>query len=193
MVKDARYIIRLRNDRSYTPAMQPQLLQKIRECARTVNAQAMNVRVTQYAIEFDLFMPENRNLRPALSALERVAGTLTYKRLDTPPLSEDPASVVMEARTLFNEERYWEAHEVLEGLWRQRQGPEKQLLQGLILTAAALVHIQKNELKVVPAMLQDAARRLENQPAEYFGLDVRHFLKNLNHMITRQTSTFPSI
>jgi hypothetical protein len=193
MIKDARYIIRLRNDRSYTPAMQPQLLQKVRESARSVSAQAMNLRITQYAIEFDLFMPENRNLRPVLSALERVAGTLTYKRLDAPPLSEDPANVMMETRTLFNEERYWEAHEVLEGLWRLRQGQEKQLLQGIILTAAALVHIQKNELKVVPAMLQDAARRLENQPPEYFGLDVRQFLKNVNQMIMRQSWTFPSI
>ena len=69
---------------------------------------------------------------------------------------------------------------MLEGLWKERQGSEKQLIQGLILTAAALVHWQKNEVKVVWPMLEDAMRRMENQPADYFGWNIaalrKHFL-----------------
>src|SRR5262249_9456508 len=110
-----------------------------------------------------------------------------------PPPEVVPEQVVAEARQLFNEERYWEAHEVLEGLWRNVTGSEKQLLQGLILTAAALVHEQKNERKVVPAMLDDAARRLETQPRTYYGLDVQHFLIELKKIMLTKTLHFPTV
>ena len=51
---------------------------------------------------------------------------------------------------------FWEVHEVLEGLWKERQGREKQLLQGLILVAASLVHAEKDEMAVTWRMMGDA-------------------------------------
>src|SRR4029077_1218516 len=119
---------------------------------------------------------EDRELNPFLTELQRIGPSLTTVRLNVPTGLIVPPHLIEQARSLFNEERYWEAHELLEGLWKLKQGQEKQLLQGLILTAAALVHVQKNELKPVAPMLQDAARRLENQPPNYFGLSIQEFL-----------------
>src|SRR5262245_55836768 len=99
----------------------------------------MNLRVSRLALEFDLFIPDARELRPYLSALQQVGDVLSRRKLTNLPGHVDPDKVISEARTLFNEERYWEAHEVLEGLWKQTQGKERQWLQGMILTAAALV------------------------------------------------------
>ena len=35
--------------------------------------------------------------------------------------------------TLFNDERYWEAHENLEYVWKNATGTEKEILNGIIL------------------------------------------------------------
>ncbi|MDM7324494.1 MAG: DUF309 domain-containing protein, partial [Thermus sp.] len=39
---------------------------------------------------------------------------------------------------LFQKGRYFEAHEVLEEVWREAHGEKRRFLQGLILLAAAL-------------------------------------------------------
>jgi len=192
-LKDARYVIRLAHGGAYAPSDQASLLSRVRERVHPLSGHAMNLRVSRRAIEFDLFCKPGTELHPFLTALEPIGAVLTYKRLDVPPNAANPAHVIAEARNLFNEERYWEVHEVLEGLWLKAQGPEKQLLQGLILTAAALVHAQKNELKVVGQMLEDAANRLENQPPIYYGLDIDQFLRLLKKLISAKMLHFPTI
>jgi uncharacterized protein len=192
-MKEARYLIRLAHAEAYKALDQPALLARVREIIQPLGGKAINLRVSRRALEFDLFCNPDAELHPFLTALEPIGAVLTYKRLDLPPASLLPAQVIAEARSLFNEERFWEVHEVLEGLWKTASGDEKRLLQGLILTAAALVHTQKNEMKVVTPMLEDAARRLENQPSIYYGLDVRRFLREVKKMILTKTLHFPTI
>jgi hypothetical protein len=43
----------------------------------------------------------------------------------------------------FNEQKYYEAHDVLEHLWLRQQGPTHQFFKGLIQLAGAFVHLQK--------------------------------------------------
>ena len=43
----------------------------------------------------------------------------------------------------FNEQKYYEAHDVLEHLWLKEQGPAHQFFKGLIQLAGAFVHLQK--------------------------------------------------
>jgi uncharacterized protein len=191
--KEARYVIRLAHREVYTPTDRASLLMRAREKVQPLGGSAMNLRVSRQAIEFDLFFSPDKELHPFLAALESIGAVLSYKRLDSPSPTLPAAEVISQARGLFNEERYWEAHEVLEGLWKETKGSEKQLVQGLILTAAALVHAQRNEPKVVGPMLEDAVSRLQDQPAIYFGLDVRRFLREVKKLIVVKTLHFPTI
>jgi predicted metal-dependent hydrolase len=43
----------------------------------------------------------------------------------------------------FNEQKYYEAHDVLEHLWLKADGPDEQFFKGLIQLAGAFVHLQK--------------------------------------------------
>jgi hypothetical protein len=192
-MKEARYVVRLAHARLHQPEHQSELLGRIRELIKPLGGKAINLRISRQALEFDLFCDPKMELHPFFTALDPLGKVLTYRRLDTVSPVGIPANVISEARGLFNEERYWEAHEVLEGLWKSTQGSERQLLQGLILTAAALVHVQKNETGVVGRMLEDAAQRLKNQPATYFGLDMRAFSRAIQKMILTRTYNFPSI
>ena len=47
----------------------------------------------------------------------------------------------------FNEQRYYEAHDVLEHLWLGERGSANQFFKGLIQVAGAFVHLQKQYLR----------------------------------------------
>lgn len=164
---------------------------KARSLAAPLQGKVINLRVTPRAIEFDLFCVPGTPLDPFFEVWAPLGPRLTSKRLDLPAGRQvftpvEAQAIAAEARRLFNEHRFWEVHEVLEGLWKERRGSEKQLIQGLILTAAALVHWQKNEVKVMWSMLQDAMRRLENQPADYFGWNIAALRKHFQDAISRR-------
>ncbi len=73
----------------------------------------------------------------------------------------------------FNRQQYFEAHEVLEALWRpQRQGVNAQFYKGLIQLAGAFVHLQKNRLGPAAALFALARGNLRAFPKDHAGLEV---------------------
>ena len=85
---------------------------------------------------------------------------------------------------LFNSERYWESHEALEYAWRKASGPEKEVLQGVILVAAALVHLQKNESKVALSIIERANSKLVGKAAECEGIDIENLRNELSRILS---------
>ena len=179
MANDTRYLIRISHSGAYRPALAKDLLSRVRILAGPLQGKAINLRVTPVAVEFDLFCGAEISLDPFLSAFEEIGPLITCKRLDLPAAPAAAQAVISEARALFNEHRFWEVHEVLESLWKELYGSEKQLVQGLILAAAALVHAQKDESSVFWTMLADAEKRLMDQPPRYHGWDIGKFREHL--------------
>jgi predicted metal-dependent hydrolase len=91
---------------------------------------------------------------------------------------------------LFNEERYWESHEALESAWKKSTGDEKEVLQGLILLAAALVHWQKNEELVALSVMKRAREKLVSHRKEYFGIDIADLAEKLDKMLAANKPEF---
>ena len=96
---------------------------------------------------------------------------------------------------LFNQQKFYEAHDVLEDLWLpDRHGPSGNFYKGLIQLAGAFVHLQKNRLQPSAALFKLARKNLETYPANYerlnvtavldlietwlHGLESEHFKKN---------------
>src|SRR5690349_11803033 len=121
-----RFLIRLGHDHKFTPADQKNLLSRIRSFVQPPEAQAMNVRVSSHAIEFDFFCPKGNDLTSFLDALGGIGPVLTCKQLNLPPGAVNANAIITEARQLFNEHRFWEVHEVLENLWKSLKGSEKE-------------------------------------------------------------------
>jgi len=89
----------------------------------------------------------------------------------------------------FNNERFWECHEALEGAWKQCTGDEKELIQGLILVAAALVHYQKDENTICLSVLGRALKKLHSKSGEYYKINVdRLNKKQLKYWIKKKSS-----
>ncbi len=106
---------------------------------------------------------------------------------------KEPQVIVDEGRRLFNEGRFWHVHEVLEELWLVRQGEEKELLQGLILVAASLVHAGNQKMEVAWPMLERALKKLEGQPALYYGWDIQAFRDHFAKALADKTLVIPRV
>ena len=74
----------------------------------------------------------------------------------------------------FNEQLFYEAHDVLEELWLgQRDGPNYGFYKGLIQFAGAFVHLQKNRLRPAGALFKLSRKYLAPYPEIHEGLDLR--------------------
>jgi predicted metal-dependent hydrolase len=75
---------------------------------------------------------------------------------------------------LFNERKFYEAHDVLENLWLpQRHAANGSFYKGLIQLAGAFVHLQKNRLRPAAALFKLAKANLEKYPREHECLNLK--------------------
>lgn len=105
----------------------------------------------------------------------------------------EPQVIVDEARRFFNEKRYWYVHESLEELWKERQGKEKEMLQGLILIAASLVHAGNGKMDVCWPMMERALAKLECAPEDYYGWPVASFRGHFQTVLASRDLQVPAV
>ena len=83
----------------------------------------------------------------------------------------------------WNEQRYYEAHDVLEQLWLKTKSPDADYFKGLIQAAGAFVHLQKryqhpshakHSRRLPPAvrLFRLAEKNLSRFGPRHYGLDV---------------------
>lgn len=77
---------------------------------------------------------------------------------------------------LFNQQRFFEAHEVLELRWRQEKGESRDFYHGLIQIAAAFVHLQKGTPEGAKELLRTAGQYLEKYRPAYQGISLEKLL-----------------
>ncbi|HTG43586.1 MAG TPA: DUF309 domain-containing protein [Verrucomicrobiae bacterium] len=72
----------------------------------------------------------------------------------------------------FNQQLFYEAHDVLEELWLAQRGERNDLFyKGLIQLAGAFVHLQKNRLRPAAALFRLAQTNIAQYPARHEHLD----------------------
>jgi hypothetical protein len=167
-----RYLVRLANSQGYTPRDVKMLQAKIRELLGSGD-KIGNLRISTSAIEFDLFA-EQTDLNGSKSLLEaKISKVVTLRPIESRASARGEKETLREGIDLFNQERFWEAHEALEEIWHPATGVERDTIQGLILTAAALVHYQKNENAICVSILGRAREKL-GKIDNFKGLDIKH-------------------
>lgn len=169
-----RFLVRLANKARFRPENIDVITQRANSLLIQYHANVGNIRVSEHAIEMDLFPPNIRDAAALAHRLEEeFSEILTLQQLDLPtPPPTSSQEVMALARSLFNDERYWETHEEVEALWKTKFGQEKEVLQGFILVAVAFVHLQRNEAEICISVLKRALKKLEAPIGKYEGLDV---------------------
>ena len=176
-----RYLVRLDNNQAYTPKDVRILQTKIRELLGSTD-KIGNLRVSTTAIEFDLFADQS-DLNRSKSLLEsNISKVVTLRSLESRISTRAEDEALREGIDLFNQERFWEAHEVLEEIWHPATGVDRDTIQGLILTAAALVHYQKYEKSVCVSILGRAKEKL-GALDQFKGLDIRSLRVSIEQIL----------
>ena len=87
---------------------------------------------------------------------------------------------IQEGIRLFNEEYFFEAHEVLEEVWRHEHGEPRLFLQGLIQVCAAYHHFQNGNLVGAITLLQRGADKMRHYPPRYLGIDASGLIAHID-------------
>jgi hypothetical protein len=164
-------MIHLQNTKPYTPTDATLLLRKARELVGYQGVVIRDTRVSKKYLEFDTSIPDDSRAGDVVGRLARISPLASYEHILERHMDKEEA--ISRALQLFNDEKYWGAHEALEGVWKASAGDEKSMLNGIILVAAAFVHDEKGEQEVCLSILKRAVKKLNGASGTYHGIDLR--------------------
>jgi uncharacterized protein len=179
-----RYMIYLKNSK-YLPKDASTLLGKARGLFSDTQITIRDTRVSRDHIEFDTNAEGNSVVDDITNKLSLISPLSEYEQIVEKHMSKEEAFKT--ARSLFNQEKYWATHEVLESVWKNLKGDERDLVNGIILIAAAFVHAQKDESEICISILKRAIRKLSKSDdfRVYYGIDIC----KLKHLVTKIIET----
>ncbi len=156
-------------NQGFEPQDAQHLLRRARDLCSDMDATLRDVRVSSRYLEYDVSIAKER-MDELVAKLEPVGPISRSKHLVEEEIEKEQA--VRDGISCFNDERFWEAHEMLEGVWKRSLEDERDLVQGIILVAAAFVHYQKNENRICMSIMGRALAKLSSSSGTYRGIDV---------------------
>jgi uncharacterized protein len=165
----SRYMVYLENEK-YLPEDANSILSLSRNILQDYKIIIRDVRVASHFLELDTSIPSSLDLEKIKSKLSQIGTIMEIDRIVEGELDKKVSLEL--ARQLFNNEKYWKTHEILEGVWKHTQGDERALLNGIILVAAALVHYQKGEHDICISIMKRALDKLHSAYGHYHAIDV---------------------
>ena len=181
----ARYLLRVANKDGYSPRDVERVAITIRKILGSRES-ASHFRVATDAIEFNTFAKDEEELDDRQRRLtQSLFKIVSVKLLDMPPKVIDKEEALAEGVHLFNEERFWECHEVLEQAWNVSKGVERDAIQSIILTAAAFVHYQKGEEEICLSILKRARAKM-SLARTYETIDFEGLERNIDGILNSE-------
>jgi predicted metal-dependent hydrolase len=92
---------------------------------------------------------------------------------------------------LFNRAEFFDAHEVLEDVWREAPEPQRKFLQGLIQIAVALHHHSKGNMVGARSLLKRAAGNLSGYQENFGGIALPDLLGSISEWEAALTKGTP--
>lgn len=192
---DKRYMVYINNkNKKYSPENYKYVLMHVRSLLKDFsNVLVRDVRISSYFIEMDISIYNTKEIfvSPIITEkLNSVGSLLLCDDLSEPKFCLTKDCIVDHAIYLFNSERFWKSHEVLEGIWKESTGSEKRILNGIILIDAAFVHYQKNEFDVFISILKRSLEKLRGNLGMFYNLNLNEIKENLNNIIEKKNHPY---
>tara|TARA_A100001037_G_scaffold262738_1_gene252546 strand:+ start:40 stop:603 length:564 start_codon:yes stop_codon:yes gene_type:complete len=183
-----RYMLHLKNSSNLNRKMAKDILRESRRLASGMNLILRDCRISKKYVELDTSISQS-NLDQLIEKLSPI-GPLDHAKHVVEEIVEKEQAI-SDGISYFNNERFWECHEILEGVWKNCTGDEKFLVQGLILVAAGLVHYQKDEDEICISIFNRALSKLQNSDGEYHNIDIDKIKNTVTEMInSKDVSSF---
>ena len=93
-------------------------------------------------------------------------------------MSESPPPLLLDGVRLFNEGRWFEAHEVLERAWLDEPTPLRRLYQGILQVGVGLHHARRGNLRGALSLLDRGMSLLAPFEPTRLGVDVDRLVRD---------------
>ena len=177
-------MLHLKNSSNLNRKMAKDILRESRRLASGMDLILRDCRISKKYVEIDTSIQQS-SLDQLIEKLSPI-GPLDHAKHVVEEIVEKEQAI-SDGISYFNNERFWECHEILEGVWKNCDGNEKFLVQGLILVAAGLVHYQKDEDLVCISIFNRALEKLENSNGQYHDIDIDKIKQTITEMITSKS------
>ena len=171
-------MLHLQNN-GYGPINSRELVHKARSLCSGMGASVRVARVASNFVEFDISV-EKEKLDSVVEKLSSIGQLANARHVVEEEIEKEDG--IKDGIFYFNNERFWECHEALEGVWKKCYGREKEFVQGIILLAVAFAHSQKNDDKIGIGMLERTLEKLGNSLDSYHNIDVNRMRDKIKEM-----------
>jgi len=96
-----------------------------------------------------------------------------------------------EAIELFNNQKWYEAHDAFEDIWNDLVGDERQIVQGILQVSVSQFHLNKGNLNGAMILLGEGLGRIRNRVSEDLEIDLILFCRSLESLLNKLHTKTP--
>ena len=89
------------------------------------------------------------------------------------------------ALDLFNNHKWYEAHDAFEEIWNSVDGDERQVIQGILQVSVSQFHLSKGNLNGATILLGEGLGRIKTRTKINLGLDLESFCLSLEDLLRK--------
>ena len=89
----------------------------------------------------------------------------------------------LNALNLFNNQKWYEAHDAFEDIWNTVDGDERQIIQGILQVSVSQFHLTKGNINGATILLGEGLGRIKNRTNINLGLDLQTFCNCLEELL----------
>ena len=92
------------------------------------------------------------------------------------------------ALDLFNNQKWYEAHDAFEEIWNSLDGEERQVIQGILQVSVSQFHLSKGNLNGATILLGEGLGRIKTRTKINLGIDLESFCRCLEELLRKLQS-----
>ena len=89
------------------------------------------------------------------------------------------------ALSLFNNHKWYEAHDAFEEIWNSVDGDERQVIQGILQVSVSQFHLSKGNLNGATILLGEGLGRIKSRTKINLGIDLDSFCLCLEDLLRK--------
>ena len=89
------------------------------------------------------------------------------------------------ALNLFNNQKWYEAHDAFEDIWNTLDGDERQIIQGILQVSVSQFHLSKGNINGATILLGEGLGRIKNRTNINLGIDLQSFCNCLEEILRK--------
>jgi len=93
---------------------------------------------------------------------------------------------LIEAINLFNNNKWYEAHDAFEDIWNTLNGDERQIIQGILQVSVSQFHLSKGNLNGATILLGEGLGRIKTRTNnDNLGINLELFCYSLENLLRK--------